>query len=156
MILRLEKFTTLVPTKVTKSKTRRASVDYARADLRLGPGLLDLVRLRVAQIHGSKYCIRENAKKLKARGETGRRLRLLKDWRREPIFSHREEAALDFAEALTHNPISAVPDDVVHAAFIFFNETQMLRLILVILAANDGHYLKGFYEGIKQHRPPHE
>jgi AhpD family alkylhydroperoxidase len=122
----------------------------------LDPGLLEMVRLRVAQIHGCKGCAQGHAKKLRARGETGARLRLLKDWRREPIFSDREEAALNLTEALTRHSIKTVPGDVVQAAFLFFNESEMLCLILAILAANDWHYLKGFQDGNMTGRPPHE
>jgi alkylhydroperoxidase family enzyme len=93
---------------------------------------------------------------LKTKGETAARLRLLNDWRRAPVFTDREEAALNLAEALTHDPIGAVSDDVVHATFFFFNENEMLCLILAILAANDWHYLKSFENGNMTGRSPHE
>jgi AhpD family alkylhydroperoxidase len=143
----------LKPLKITTpAKARRKK----RIDIDWNPRLLDLIRLRVAQIHGCKWCERAHAKKLKARGETEARLRLLKDWRQKPIFSDREEAALNLAEALTRNPIRNVPGDVVRTVLLFFNESQILCLILAILAANDWHYLRGFHHDKVTVRPPHE
>jgi AhpD family alkylhydroperoxidase len=147
MIINLKSLKTPTPAKARRTK---------RIDIDWNPKLLDLIRLRVAQIHGCKWCERAHAKKLKARGETEARLRLLKDWRQKAIFSDREEAALNLAEALTRNPIKNVPGDVVRIVLLFFNESQMLCLILAILAANDWHYLRGFHQGKVTVRPPHE
>jgi AhpD family alkylhydroperoxidase len=147
MIINLKTLKTPTPAKARRRK---------RIDIDWNPRLLDLIRLRVAQIHGCKWCERAHTKKLKDRGETGARLRLLKDWRQRPIFNDREEAALNLAEALTRNPISNVPGDVVRTVLLFFNESQMLCLILAILAANDWHYLRGFHHDKVTVRPPHE
>ena len=156
MILSLKKFTVSAPAKVPKERKRKTATDAVRPHGEVEPRLLDLVRLRVAQIHDCKWCALGHIKNLKAQGETPVRLRLLKDWRRASVFSDREEAALNLAEALTHNPIGAVSDDVVHATFFYFNESEMLCLILTILAANDWHYLKSFQNGNMTSRPPHE
>jgi len=147
MILSLEKFNVSTPAKVTKGRKRKAITDTARKDRGVEPRLLDLVRLRVLQIHGRKENIREQTISLKAQGETDKRLRLLNDWRNQAIFSDHEEAALNLAEALTHNPIDAVPDDVIHAAGFFFSGVETIRLILAILAANDWYCLNMFSAG---------
>ena len=125
-------------------------------DLELDPGLLDLVRLRVFQLHGCQWHVHEQGQKLKARSDTSRRLRLLKDWRRQEIFNDREIAALNLAEAVTRNPIDDVPDMDIYAACLFFNESEMICLTLAILAVNDWHYLYGAKRGAKTRRPPHE
>jgi AhpD family alkylhydroperoxidase len=102
---------------------------------------MDLVRLRVAQIHDCPSCAEEPTKALQAHGETGLRLRLLKDWRARAIFSDREEAALNLAEALTYQPIDSVPTEDLHVARLFFSEREMIALTLAILTVNDWHYL---------------
>jgi AhpD family alkylhydroperoxidase len=107
----------------------------------LDENLLDLVRLRIVQIHGCQPCMEEHTKDLKAHGETELRLRLLKDWRNQAVFSDHEEAALNLAEAMTYQPIDSVPTQDVHIARLFFNESQMVCLMLAILAVNDWHYL---------------
>jgi alkylhydroperoxidase family enzyme len=141
MILSLEKMTTSAPAKVPKGRKKGMASDTAGTDMDLDPGLLDLVRLRVAQIHGCEWSMQEQTKKLKAEGETACRLRLLKDWRRQTIFTLREMAALNLAEALTCNPINVVPDEAVRVARVFFGKPAMVCLTAVILAVNDWHYL---------------
>lgn len=141
---------------VRKGRDYVVPMKRKKINLDLNSNLLDLVRLRVAQMHDCKVCALEHIKNLKANGETETRLHQLKNWRRKHVFNDREEAALSFAEALTDNPIGAISDNVVHAAFFFFNESEMLCLILAVLAANDWHYLRGFHEGNKTCRPPHE
>jgi AhpD family alkylhydroperoxidase len=137
-------------------EVRGVPMKRKKANIGLNSHLLDLVRLRIAQMHDCKVCTVEHTKSLKASGETDSRLRQIKDWRAKTVFSEREKAALSFAESLTENPIGAISDNVVHAAFFFFNETELLSLILVILAANDWHYLGGFHNRKKTRRPPHE
>ena len=141
MILSLEKFTASAPTKVPKGKIPKAPTATARTDREVEPRLLDLVRLRVLQIHGCKENIREQTASLKAQGETDLRLRLLYDWRNQTVFNDHEEAALNLAEALTRNPIDAVPYDVIHVVRLFFSETETIRLTLAVLAVNDWYYL---------------
>ncbi len=153
MILSLEEITVPTPAKVPKGGKRKK--DSARTDGELEPRLLDLVRLRVLQLHGWKEHIHEQAVKLQAQGESSERLRVLDHWWTQTIFSDCEEAALNLAEGLTYNPIDAVPPEVVHAAHLFFNETQMIRLVLVILAVNDWYYLNGHsVENIMGHLTP--
>jgi AhpD family alkylhydroperoxidase len=108
----------------------------------LEEGLLDLVRLRIVQIHGCESCMETHTKELKARGETDLRLRLLKDWRISAVFNDHEEAALNLAEALTYQPIDSVPTEDFQAARLFFSEREMVCLTLAILAVNDWHYLE--------------
>jgi len=133
----------LVPVNVQKRREKRPMTDLAMTEIHLDPGLEHLVRLRVAQIHGCEWSIQEQTKKLKAEGETARRLRLLKDWRKQTAFCLREKAALNLAEALTGNPINGVPKEAVHVARIFFDKAEMICLTVVILAINDWRYLSG-------------
>jgi alkylhydroperoxidase family enzyme len=142
MILTLEKRTTLVPAPVPKGTKKRTADDTARNDRDLVPGLLDLVRLRVAQLHGCEWSVQEQTQRLKSKGEGIYRLRALEDWRRKPIFSLREMAALNLAEALTCNPFNTAPDEAVHVARVFFGKPAMVRLTVVILAVNDWHNLR--------------
>ena len=135
----LEDLTALTSIKAHKKKRTESNLNIT--DIHLDPRLEDLVRLRVAQIHGCKWSTQAQTRILKAEGETARRLRLLKDWRRQTIFCPREKAALNLAEALTRNPINTVPDEAIHVARVFFDKTATICLTLVILAANDWHYL---------------
>jgi hypothetical protein len=68
---------------------------------------------------------------------------LLKDWRTQKIFSDREKAALNLAEAVTLNVMTKVPENAVRIATLIFGESETLCLILAILAENDWLYLGG-------------
>ena len=142
MILTLEKRIALVPVTVPKGTKKRTTSNAAQNDRDLDPGLLDLVRLRVAQLHGCEWSVQEHTQRLKLNGERVCRLRALEDWRRQTIFSLREMAALNLAEALTYNPINAVPDEAVRVARVFFGKPAMVHLSAVILALNDWHNLQ--------------
>jgi len=122
----------------------------------LDAGLLDLVRLRLAQIHGCKRSIAKYTNKLKAKGETAERLQRLMRWRREEVFSLKEKAALNLAEALCHNPLSPVSNTAILAAIPFFTEEEIILLALEIVAITDRHYLKTFQHDDMISRPPHE
>ena len=141
MIRSLEDLTALTPVKFRRNIQKKTAIDYTMTDIHLDPGLEGLVRLRVAQIHGCKWSMHEHTKMLKAEGETTRRLRLLKNWRQQTVFCSREKAALNLAEALTRTPINSIPKEAVYVARVFFDKTAMICLTLVILAANDWHYL---------------
>lgn len=156
MILSLEKFTTSAPPKVPKRRNGRTCVDSATDDIHLDPGLMRLVRLRVVQIVGCKSCMHEYSTELKLNGETDRRVRLLKHWRRETAFSLREKAALNLAEAVACNPISSIPQGAIYAASPFFTEEQLILFVLEIVAVSDWHYLKTFQHDHMTSRPPHE
>jgi AhpD family alkylhydroperoxidase len=156
MIIGLKKLLVSVPPKATKKRKPGTKAGSATTDVYWEPVLVDLVWLRVAQMHGCQWCAQDHAKKLQARGEKDQRLCRLESWRDETIFSLREKAALNLTEAITCNPVSSVPSEAVHAALLFFKESEVLCLILAILAANDWHFLKGFQDGNRTGRPPHE
>ena len=156
MILSLEKLTTSAPAKVPKRISKKTKVDPAIPDSRLDKGLMDLARLRVVQILSCKRCMREYTAILKATGETDQRLRLLESWREETVFSLREKAALNLAEAVTCNPIGSMPRAAIYPARVFFSEEQLILFVLEIVALIDWHYLKSFQHDNMTSRPPHE
>ena len=156
MILSLEKFATSAQPTVSKRGKTETKPDPTRADILLGSGLMDLVRLRVAQVLGCKRCVREYSAILKREGETDRRLRLLERWRRETVFTLREKAALNLAEAVTKHPFTSIPPKAVYPARVFFSDEQMIFLVLDIVAIHDRHYLKDFQHEDMTRRPPHE
>lgn len=148
MILSLAKPAISVASRGPKKNLKRAKAVRNLSDLYLDAGLLDLVRLRLAQIHGCKRCIRKYTNKLKANGETAERLQRLERWRRETVFSLKEKVALNLVEAVTHNPLSSVSTTAIRAASLFFIEEEMILLALDITAITDRHYLKTFQHDI--------
>jgi alkylhydroperoxidase family enzyme len=109
----------------------------------LDPCLLDLVRLRVVQIHGCEWTLNEQTQRLKVMGETSHRLQSLSDWRNQTIFSDREKAALNLAEALTLNPVENVREELIQVVRLVFTEHEVVCIIAAILAVNDWFQTKG-------------
>ena len=107
----------------------------------LEPRLLELVRLRVAQICDCKLCIDHHTETLKAQGESRERLEKLKTWRESALYNNRERTALAVGEALGSDPPKPLAKDVVFDARAYFNDAEILQLTLTIFAVNDWNHL---------------
>ena len=98
--------------------------------------LLYLVEVRVSQLNGCGFCIDMHTKDARLEGETEQRLYLLNAWREAPMYSDRERAALAWAEAVTTLKDGHVPDDVYEQAREHFDEQQLMKLTLQVVAIN--------------------
>ena len=98
--------------------------------------LLHLVYFRVSQINGCAYCLDMHSKDLLATGENPQRLFLLDAWREAPLFTARECAALEWAEAVTKITNGDVPDDVYAKASSEFSEAELVDLTLAVTTIN--------------------
>ncbi len=98
--------------------------------------LLHLVRMRASQINGCAYCLDMHSKDARAEGETEQRLYGLSAWRETPYYSPREQAALDWTEALTLVTDGHVPDEVFERMKRHFSDDEIAHLSLAIVAIN--------------------
>lgn len=98
--------------------------------------LLHLVYFRVSQINGCAYCLDMHSKDLIATGENPQRLFVLDAWREAPLYSERECAALEWAEAVTKISNGDVPDDVYARASKQFTPQELVDLTLAITTIN--------------------
>jgi AhpD family alkylhydroperoxidase len=98
--------------------------------------LLELVKLRASQLNGCAHCIDMHTKELRADGESEQRLYLLNAWRESPFYSDRERAALAWAEAVTLLEKGHVPDEVYAQARKHFDDQQLMKLTLQVVAIN--------------------
>jgi len=105
-------------------------------DSGLEESLVDLVRTRVSQINGCAYCIDMHTKDARARGETEQRLYALSAWRETPFFTERERAALAWAETTTLVSQTHVPDADYEAAREHFDEGELVKLTMAVIAIN--------------------
>lgn len=62
--------------------------------------LIELVNLRVSQINACGFCLDLHARLSVEAGESGQRLAVLPAWRETDLFTDREQAALEVAEAV--------------------------------------------------------
>jgi AhpD family alkylhydroperoxidase len=98
--------------------------------------LIYLIDVRVSQLNGCGYCIDMHIKDARLEGETEQRLYLLSAWREASIYSERERAALAWAEAVTKLENGHVPDEVYTQAREHFDEQQLMKLTLAVVAIN--------------------
>ena len=99
--------------------------------------LLELVKIRVSQINGCKFCLDMHTKDSRAEGETEQRMYLLSGWawRETPCLTNRERAALAWAEAVTFIS-DGVPDPVYSEAREHFTEKELADLTWAVIAIN--------------------
>ncbi|OJZ15700.1 carboxymuconolactone decarboxylase family protein [Sphingobacterium sp. 40-24] len=98
--------------------------------------LLHLIYFRVSQINGCAYCLDMHSKDLLDTGDQPQRLFLLDAWREAPLYSERERAALEWAEAVTKITHGDVSDEVYAKATAIFSEEELIDLTLAITAIN--------------------
>ena len=112
----------------------RLSAYLARSPLE--KKLLHLVDFRVSQINGCAYCLDMHSKDLRAEGETEQRLYMISAWRESNLYSDRERAALEWAEAVTTLGEGPVSDDVYAKAAKEFSEQELVDLTMAVVAIN--------------------
>ena len=99
------------------------------------PALRSLLTVRVSQINHCRFCIDINAATLLQRGISEDKLWALEDWRGSKLFSARERAALDYAEAVTLSDLEV--DDVQMAQLrAHFDEDALVELTALIAFQN--------------------
>ncbi|WP_422107055.1 carboxymuconolactone decarboxylase family protein [Winogradskyella sp.] len=98
--------------------------------------LLELMRLRVAQINGCAYCVDMHHKELKSLDETDLRLSSLLVWEETNYFSDKEKAVLHFAEILTRLNGKPVSDNDYEVIKNHFKNNEIVILTLAIAQIN--------------------
>ncbi|NUU67066.1 carboxymuconolactone decarboxylase family protein [Enterobacteriaceae bacterium BIT-l23] len=98
--------------------------------------LIELVFLRVSQINGCAYCLEMHSNALRKRGEDQARLDALAGWRVSQRFSEKEQAALAWAEAVTHIAESGAGDEVYHPLEQHFSPQEISDLTHAIALMN--------------------
>jgi AhpD family alkylhydroperoxidase len=95
---------------------------------------IDLVHLRVSQIHECGVCADMHARELREAGETDERVGAVAAWRDSAYFSDAERAALALAESRAHtiDGEEPVPDDVWDEAARHYDETGLAALSLML------------------------
>lgn len=98
--------------------------------------LLELMRLRVAQINKCAYCIDMHYKELKHTGETELRMSTISVWNETSFFTEKEKTVLKFTEILTEVSKNDVTDEVFESLKEFFNTEEICNLTLAISQLN--------------------
>jgi len=111
-----------------------------KLDVSIDPGLFDLVRLRIAQIHRYRFGVVKSWLRLKARGENEELLDQLKVWRQSPFFSDKEKAALTLSEAISADAQRTILNSFLDEARRHFKREELISLLMAIMAAVDPNH----------------
>jgi AhpD family alkylhydroperoxidase len=114
----------------------------------LGFQLLELLRLRVAQINKCAYCIDMHYKELKHAGETELRIATLSAWEETSFFSEKEKVVLLFAEALTKISENDISEEIYNKLTSFFTTNEICNLALAISQINTWTRLMRTFQSI--------
>jgi len=95
-----------------------------------------LVDIRASQINGCAFCVDMHVKEATMHGERPLRLHHVAIWRESTLFSARERAALEWAEALTRIPAEGVPDDVYERVRAQLSEKELSDLTFLVMSIN--------------------
>ena len=98
--------------------------------------LLELMRLRIAQINKCAYCIDMHYKELKHTGETELRMSTVSVWKETSFFTEKEKAVLQFTESLTETSEKDISNEVFDSLTKFFDTEEICNLTLAISQLN--------------------
>lgn len=98
--------------------------------------LLELMRLRVAQINGCAYCVDMHHKELKHLKETDLRLSSLVVWEETTYFTDKERAVLHFTETLTKLAPKPIKNEDYQVIKNQFKKEEIIILTLAISQIN--------------------
>ena len=103
----------------------------------LGHTLLDLINIRASQINGCAFCVDMHSKEAKIHGERELRVYHVPIWRESVLFSEKERAALECAEAVTSlGQEDGVTDEVYERTRKQFSETEITELTYAVAIIN--------------------
>lgn len=99
--------------------------------------LIEWVRLDASRVRNNPACVKKHQKRLRAFGESKRRLSELDHWSQSPVFTEREKAALRLSEIISLDKPKNLSILIFKAARRYFSAEEMVRLTLAIMAVND-------------------
>jgi AhpD family alkylhydroperoxidase len=119
--------------------------------------LLHLVKLRASYLNGCAFCVDMHTKEARAAGESEQRLYAVPVWRETPFFTPRERAALAWTEAVTEIGRQGVPHDVHAGAREHFDDAELVRLTMAVIAINGWNRLSiAFHTEVGSYQPKRE
>lgn len=111
---------------------------YGVLDRRESPvhsALRSLVMVRVSQISWCRFCVDINASLFAERAGSAEKLEALERWRESELFSKKEKAVLEYAEAITY-PGQQVSDELMVRLREFFDEDGIVELTGLVAFQN--------------------
>ncbi|MGB2932115.1 MAG: carboxymuconolactone decarboxylase family protein, partial [Methyloceanibacter sp.] len=101
----------------------------------IDPALRSLVTVRVSQINTCVFCVDLDSATLMKRGVSLEKVEALEAWRQSNLFDRREQAVLDYAEAMTQSDLH-VKDEQVERLRSYFDDDGIVELTGLIAFQN--------------------
>lgn len=98
--------------------------------------LIEMIRLRTAQMNGCAYCVDMHYKELKYFGETELRLSSLCVWEETTYFSEKERLVLSFTDTITELKRSPISKELYDNLTSHFSKEEICYLTLTISQSN--------------------
>ena len=106
-----------------------------RASSPIDPALHPLITVRVSQINDCPFCVDINSATLLKRGVSVEKVDALQIWRESPLFDERDNAVLEFAEAMTQSDLK-VDDTMIERLRVHFEDDGIVELTGLIAFQN--------------------
>ena len=102
----------------------------------IDPRLKELVQIHVSQLNGCAYCVRVHVDRAAKAGVTADMIAQLPVWRESGVFSDRERAGLELAEAFTFIHDEGIPDEVYDRVGGILSEQEYVALSWILVSIN--------------------
>ena len=103
--------------------------------------IIKLIQFRVSQINSCAYCLDMHYKEAMHEGIDAVKLISVSAWREAPYYSPKEQAALAFAEALTHMPAEQHSDSIHEELSRHFSKKEIANLTMAVIQINSWNRL---------------
>lgn len=114
------------------SKSVGAIAEEAGVDARLK----ELVQIHASQLNGCAYCVRVHVERAAKAGITADTIAQLPVWRESGVFSERERAGLELAEAYTFISDEGLSDEVYDRVGGILSEAEYVGLSWILVSIN--------------------
>lgn len=122
---------------------RMDALDNAAETISIDSGLRELVRTRASQLNGCAFCTDAHSTEALDNNVPARQLLALPVWRESPLFSARERAALELAEAITLMSEGRVTDELWARVAGEFTDVELAELVWTIALINTWNRIAG-------------
>ena len=112
------------------------TVGVLTADAGIDARLKEIVQIHASQLNGCAYCVRIHVDRAVAAGVDTDVLTQIATWRDSGVFTDRERAALELAEAFTFIHEGGLPDDVYDRVGSVLSEREYVALSWLLVAIN--------------------
>ncbi|MDQ1127968.1 carboxymuconolactone decarboxylase family protein [Microbacterium sp. SORGH_AS_0888] len=112
------------------------TVGTLAADAGIDDRLKEIVQIHASQLNGCAYCVRVHVGRAVAAGLDADTIAQVATWRESGVFSERERAALELAEAFTFIHEEGVPDAVYDHVGDVLTEAEYVALSWILVSIN--------------------